>query len=490
MPVNDMHEQYEKSAPKWKRCRHMADGSDSLKSRDNRVLYLPALTAQSDSEYSAYVERAMVYNGTGRTIQGLSGACFRKDPKIEMGVEALDEWLKDVTGENIPVSTYSQTLLNEVLEVGRVGVWVDMAPESERPMEGQNMPYLVTVLAENIRNWKVERQNGKMTLTQVVIEEQYIKADDPFKPEMDVQYRVLQLNNGIYEQVVWRKKVVSENSVAGGDEWVAAEPIIPTRRQEALTYIPFVFIGPTALTCDVEKPPLLDLVDVNLSHYRNSADLEHGRHFCGLPTPWVAGFPKEKKLRIGSNVAWVSDRPEAKAGMLEFTGQGLGALETALESKEKHMAALGARLLEEQKSGVEAAQTVMLRQSGEAATLQSMIKTVSRGLKLALVWAAEWAGHTDAEVVAALNTDTTSVYASPQELQALVLALQNGGMSFETYYANLERLEMTRPDVKAEDEMALIKAQEENSLEFRPANGGPTPEDEARMDQQVNAIGA
>src|SRR5206468_661127 len=136
-------------------------------------------------------------------------------------------------------------------------------------------------------------------------------------------------------------------------------------------FIPFTFVGATSLSPNVDKPPLLDLVEVNLSHYRSSADLEHGRHYTALPTPWVSGMRPDSNLRIGAGVAWVLEDPTAKAGMLEFTGQGLQALEKALESKEKQMAVLGARLLEMQPRLQETAEAVRLRHNGDAATLST-----------------------------------------------------------------------------------------------------------------------
>jgi len=54
---------------------------------------------------------------------------------------------------------------------------------------------------------------------------------------------------------------------------------------------------------------------------------------------------------------------DAKVGYLEFSGQGLGALEKALDHKEKLMAILGSRLLEGQPARPKPPTAVRLRQS-------------------------------------------------------------------------------------------------------------------------------
>jgi hypothetical protein len=61
----------------------------------------------------------------------------------------------------------------------------------------------------------------------------------------------------------------------------------------------------------------LDVIAVNLDHYRLDAAFKHGMHFTALPTAWVSGFDKEDSLRIGSSTAWTTETVGASAGFLE-----------------------------------------------------------------------------------------------------------------------------------------------------------------------------
>lgn len=444
MPVNTRHPQYEATVNQWQRCRDAADGSDAVKARGTE--YLPRLSDQSDQEYEAYKMRAMWYGATARTIQGLMGAVFRKAPQVTVP-SGIEPHLKDVTLTGVPFEAFAKTTVAEILKTGRYGVLVDMGTDDAV----DKRPYWVAYTAGQIINWRTIQRDGDTVLTQVVLEESApVPGDDAFEHKTVPQYRVLKLVEGKYLVELWRQKDGKP------DEWEVQQTLTPQFRGQPLDYIPFCFIGPTHLTTDVDKPPLLDLVDVNLSHYRSSADLEHGRHFCGLPTPWVAGFPENTKLKIGSSVAWVSNDVQAKAGMLEFTGQGLGALVTACEHKERIMAVLGARMLEEQKKAIEAADTHRLRGAGEQSVLQSIAGTVEAALKKVLEWHVTWAGQSADGVELELNKDFAETRMQPTELAELVKTWQGGAISHETLYWNLQRGDLTRPDVTFEDEKKLI----------------------------------
>ena len=154
-------------------------------------------------------------------------------------------------------------------------------------------PYLYAVTAESIINWKTEVDaEGTRGLTLLVLYETFEEPEDEFSHDSVPQLRVLSLEEGLYMVRLYREREVPDPNSASGatkKEWVLEETITPMIRGRRLEYIPAVIIGVTDVAPDVEKPPLLDVAEVNLSLYRTSADLEHGRHFTALPTAWIAG---------------------------------------------------------------------------------------------------------------------------------------------------------------------------------------------------------
>ncbi len=470
MPVSLQHELYLARTRQWERCRHAYDGGDCVK--DHGEAYLPKLPVQSDDEYESYKQRAMWYGATGRTVNGLAGAVTRRDPKFTVP-SVMKDHLDDVTLSGVPATIFVKQVITELLTVGRYGILVDMAADAPASATAAR-PYWTGYRTEQIINWRTSMVNGVVTLTMVVLAEcaESINLNDEFEVKKVDRYRVLTLQDGVYRVRLFTPR--SDKS----DQYDVAETI-PTFRGKPLTEIPFCFIGVCGLDAAPEKPPLLDLVDVNFSHYCSSADLEHGRHYTALPTPWVAGFTVDPgtSLRIGSAIAWVASDPQAKAGMLEFTGQGLGALEKALESKEGLMAILGARMLEVEKAGVEATDTLLLRSAGERSTLQSMAIILGLGLTRVLRWHAMWMAIKETSTInAELNSDFTNTPMGSSELTSLVQTWQAGGMSYETFYYNLQRGELTRPGITADDERTLIETQQATLIE--------TPSD--NQDQPMN----
>ena len=300
MGVTTRHPQHAENEGKWQKCRDAFDGGEAVKARGET--YLPKLGGQSSDDYDAYVERALYYNATARTIQGWLGCVFRKDPQIAVP-ESIQQQLQDVTLTGVPIEALAKTALQEVLTVGRYGILVDM-PTEESP---ERRPYLIPFKAEQIVNWQTARRQGDVVLSMVVLRETEAEPQqgDPFEIKNVEQYRVLTLEGdalNTYTVRVWRQ--IDKNDA---DSWVPVEEYVPKLKGQPLDFIPFCFIGPNTILPDVEKSPSEDLVDVNLSHYRSSADLEHGRHFTALPTVWVAGFPTEgTELRIGSQTAWIT----------------------------------------------------------------------------------------------------------------------------------------------------------------------------------------
>ena len=474
MPVEQPRKSYKAFEPKWTRCRDTFDGQDAIKAATTR--YLPLLDSQADKQglYQAYLARALYYNAMARTVSGLAGAVFRKDPTIAFP-ETLQPQLDDITLTSQGLDGFSLMVFEEVLKIGRAGILVEM-PREEDIAAGTSplgtdetiRPYWVLYKAEEIINWATTRVGGRQILSMVVIKEsrETAKQGDPFTPVEIERYRVLKLeaDTGAYVIDIWERDDKSKKV-----EFV--ETIRPIRRGEPMKQIPFVFLGPTHLSVEPEKPPLLDVADVNISHYQSSADLEHGRHFVGLPQPWISGGKSGANLPIGSGVAWVLPDAQSRAGMLEFSGQGLGSLEKALEDKRNMMATLGARILEVQKRVGEAAESIKLRTAGEQSVLRTIAFTADRGISTALRFHADWAGATQVDedtVRLETNKDFVESRLPSEDLKTLLLMLQDGRISEETFYYNLERGEITVPGRTLEDERAAIAEEEARNIANRP----------------------
>jgi hypothetical protein len=490
MPVTTQHAQYKKFATKWERCRDVSAGQDAVHTGGEK--YLPKLKSQTPDDYKAMVLRTTFYNATWRTISGLVGMLFRKPPKVEVPPK-VEPLLEDVDAAGQPFQLFLQDVSENSLTVGRVAVLVDYptAPEGITQADAIRMnlrPTMQLYRTESVINWRTGRVNNQTVLTQVVLKEPEVVPDpsDEFASKEQDNYRVLDLEKppavgGVETKPVYRQRVFkpkSQSKAGGTVTYVADPPIYPKMNNAPLGYIPIVIMGTDDVGTDVDEPPLIDLVDLNLAHYRTSADYAHGCHFTALPTLFLAGFKAEldaagnpKAVYIGSETAIVTSNPDAKADFVEFSGAGLSTIENKLNREEQQMAILGARMLEPQRAAPETAESASIHRKGEESTLSSMAQAISLGMTQALKWFTEWAGADPEKVLVELNRDFFPAPMDPGMLSALLTGWQQGapGLSDQGLFDLLKAGEIVSDGVTLEEEQARIEARQQQIQEQQAA---------------------
>lgn len=464
--VQAVHQDYERMREVWRRCRDAVEGEDAIKSGGER--YLPRPSGHSKDEYLAYVNRAYWYNATERTLDGLHGLVFRKPPVVD-GPGAIETYLDaiDVLGNSF--QTFAQMVVKELFIVGRVGVLVDFPRveagevNSRAEYEARGLrPYAVMYRAENITNWRTTTVNGKRQLSLVVLYSPYeVESGDGFTMNAVQSYRVLRLQDQVYVMEQW-------DEVDGDFQLVSA--LTPTVDGVPWDRIPFQFINSDHLLSDVCKPPLINVVNLNVSHYRTVADLENGAHWTGVPTPVVIGLsPDQNEVVLGAEAAMILP-VGGDAKFLEFTGSGLAALEKRIEVKEGEMARSALRILATEKKAAEAADTETIRREGENSILASMAIRVARGLTRVLEYISTWIGATEG-VLVELNTEYSPTRIDAPTLTAYLQGWQSGAYTHEDLFALLQKAGVIAEDRRFDD----LKEEVENE---NPISGALTSDDE------------
>lgn len=473
MPIDSKGEVYKNREDEWRMLDTVMAGEQAVKLAGE--IYLPKLSGQDDTEYKKYKSRGTFYNATSRTSTGFHGAIMRKKPTVEGIPDNFDPYLKSFTKDGKSFNVFVSLLVKDVIDLGFCGAMADML------MGASPKPYVSLYHPLDIINTAVDIVDGReklvwITLAEVAYEK---KADDPYEFNIIDLVREYLLIDGQVVVRLWKKDQEDDSwyrvqMLNSAGELV--DELYPVRvGGKGLDEIPFVFFGAVSNSRIPPKPPLLDVANLNIKHWQLNVDYYHGLHFCALPTPWLAGFPKDTVVYIGPEKALVTTDADAKCGYLEFTGQGLRAVKDALNDLEKNMAVVGSRVLEEQKRQTEAAETARLRSSGDTATLSTIVSSVEEGTKQLLKYFGYWLGTPVENPVVKLNTDFVSAKLGSDEVIALLHAIQAGVISQDSFLYQLKQGEILPPDRTIEEEKALI---EKDTIQFMETQQ-PTPDDTA-----------
>jgi hypothetical protein len=178
-----------------------------------------------------------------------------------------------------------------VLLVGRRGLLIEWS-------SALNRPYWRLVETEDIVQTEFMRLASGITAPSRLLLREW--RDDGRIEGRSSEYRIehylQELRDGTgdnlrvwyeYRVRAWRERTPEEIQADPTGE--RFEPFgdvrVPLRLEEPLDRIPFVFLVSAGTGKVAPKPPMLDLVDTNLSHYRTSAEREEGAHWTACPTP-------------------------------------------------------------------------------------------------------------------------------------------------------------------------------------------------------------
>ena len=428
----------------FKKCRDVFLGEDRIK--DQGEEYLPSLPDQSASSYQIYKSRATFLNAYNRTITGLVGSVMRRPASYEVP-ERMQDYLQDVNMLGYDLQTFLGHVLRETFITGRCLILIDR--------KGDGRPYFTLYGGESFCDWRLDDNNRPYYIQ--LKEEIDLTSDPASNHVMEDQYRNLMIEDGRY---IVR---VTHHQEGDQSEMKIVDETEPTMRGEPIDFIPISLINPGGPGFSINQPPLLDLANLCISHYKTSADLEAGRHYVSIPTPYLIGVDPEDYdtgIAIGPTSAIVIPNEAAKVGFLEFAGVGLKSLEEALTQKEHQMSVLGARVLERVRTGVESAEAARIHQASELSILATIVNEVEKSILASLRMMAMWEGLDPSQVSLSINRDFVDARLPSKDLQALVDSYLKGALSLETLVYNMKHGEILSEETSIQEEVDKLSQKE------------------------------
>ncbi len=455
------HPTYAQLESEWQKIRDLGS-TRSIRARGK--LYLPKHAAERDDDYEVRLKLGVLYNGFKRTLSAMVGLVTQRDVTLGKDVGPLfaQHW-ETIDGKRRHGAVFARDVLREGLATNHAGILVDTFPVQEigRPRSKAEeaaiglRPYWRLYRAEDIRDWDFVEHQGEQVLSTLVLREKYHRRKGRFQTEEVTDYRVFSWSppavNGGRPTVTWElwREETSTSSARRAS-------LVSTGAINGPSRIPFAFYAPAGFG---EPPPLIDLADLNLTHYRTDTDRRHLMRIGCLPIPVRVGYVKrddEPDKPWGSNI--LQDVPTGgNIFWAEITGAAFEVTGKDLQMIEARMGSLGLAFLQPETRAAETAEAKRIDATAQNASLASAARALQDTLEEAQSYHAAFLNIAPGSVT--VNTDFERVQLDPQTVTALSALEVAGQLSLETLLSVLKVGHVLPDDVDVATELGRILKQ-------------------------------
>jgi hypothetical protein len=470
--------------------RDLIAGADKI--RERATVYLPQAPGEKSENYRNRLMRSVFHNFFGRTVEGLTGLVFRKDPVLGEDVppKIKEHWENlDLAGTHGDV--FVRDLFEDALATGHDAILIEFPQTAGVQGHGEEKrdevrPYWVMIRKDDILSWRTTVENGRLVLTQVVLKECHYVADGDYGEKEHTQYRVLRrLKPDIGDATVtWELlEITPQKTVVTMSHGTYSN-------QAEIPLVEIITNGKLGLFHSV--PPLLDVAYLNVAHYQKWSDLATAEWMTCVPILFGAGVDDAldangQPLPVGPNSAcWTRD-PNAKLAYVTHDGQALAGVRESLDRLESTMGTLGLAMLAPQKRATETAEAKRLDKATSDSALAVSARGLQDGVERALGFHARYLKLDDGGSIV-INRDFegllmdapvmqayAQLYAAGFPIRAILEALQAGGRIPAD--ADLDELEM---DMMANAASKADAAQQDAGMEGQGGDMGATGTTKAR----------
>ena len=451
--------------PDWSVMAAVTNGTNYL--RDMSETYLPQEPREDDEAYETRVDRSVLSPYTSRLIETAAGAILRKPIHIE-GDPYWLELAQNIDGLGSNINEYARRALVSSLTYGHSAILVDYpaATEARNLAEERAMgrrPYFVHVDAPQIWGWR--KESGTNRLLQVRIHDYDVRPLNEFGEEQVEEMRVIY--PGRYDLYTLGQELV-EFTATGG---------------YSLNEIPLVPIYSNRRGLLVSQPPLLDIANLNITHYQRQADLIHALHIAAMPTLVLEGWDDTTgSATMGVNYA-IAMQPGNKAYYVQADATSFDAQMQELQALEGQMSTLGVTKLFGQKFVAESAEAKRIDQAQSNSVLSIISQELESALNQAFGFAAQYVGMEPPEIT--IDRDFDYYRLIGQDVSVLAQLNQMGKISDAMLLEILRRGEVLPDNINVEDE---VEAAGRSAIEIvEPASTQEEPDSESGMDSPENS---
>jgi len=464
----------------WHKIQDILGGTEVMRSRGE--IYLPRHERESSKAYDERRKTATLLNMTELTLNAWVGKPFSE--AIQLSQDMPDEvrgWLDNVDLQGNDATTFARAWMREGLAKHYSHVLIDFPLTAEplrNALDGEGLrPFMSHIPPENLIFATAQMIDGHEVLTHARILEtemervgftevaqQRIRVFDRveafgarFLPEFEEPFDEDELafvnEPGVFVTVY--KRVDKKNDV----EWVIEQP----PRRLAINEIPLVtFYATPREEFMVGKPPLEDLVDLNINWWQSNSDQNTILTVTRFPILAGIGVTKENSnLEVGPKRMMTTSNQHGDFKYVEHTGAAIDAGRQNLMDLEEQMTHYGAEFTRK-RPRVETATARIMASNESSSHLEAATISFEDAFNTALSFMGKWMGLTDAGRVE-MNHDFGPDEVQAADLQALGVARQTRDISRKTHVRELQRRNVLAVDFDEEDDAQALA---EEALSF------------------------
>ncbi len=433
-------------AKEWEPLTALLGGTRKM--REAGQTYLPKHPAESQDSYDYRKSVSRLFNAYWHTISTLSAKPFREPLNLlDTNPSRIVELCKDVDLQGRNLQAFAHDCFSNALGYGQTHILADY-PSTDRKriktVAQQNAagirPYLVQIKPTDLCGFRHERIAGVDVLTMLRFKECVREAAGNYADRDVEQVRILYRDH-------W--EIYRKNS--DKNSWFLYDA-----GKLTLGEIPLSTIYGWRTGLMTSRPPLLDLVYLNLEHWQSASDQSNILHVARVPILFASGFA-EGTLKIGSNAAVTNDEPTADLKYVEHTGAAIGAGRDSLKDLEELMSLFGARMMIKVPGTKTATESAISTEQADSA-LRLMALNMEDALELSLTHMADWERiPTDG-----IDLKVCSDFGNPLESlspEMLIRCREFGILSAETTFEELKRRGIVGDERTWDVEKAKLKAE-------------------------------
>lgn len=423
--------------------RDLWGGTERL--RECGATYLPRSPAEEADNYQTRLDIAVLFNAFRRTVSGLTGLVFAKDPTLSEDVPApIKTHFENIDNAGAHGDVFLRDQFQDALQTGHNLILVEYPATGGKQTAADEMrevrPYWVPIKKDNIVSWRTTTEYGAPVLTQLVVKECTMEPKGSFGEEEVVRYRVFYRERADGIVTVGFRLLRVVETPAGKSVLEEDAGTYPT--QDEIPVAEITTSGKRGLLDS--DPPLMDLAYLNIAHYQERSDYAYSKHMTCVPIFGLFGFPemdqdgKPIKVTVGPNAALRTSDPNAKAEYITHDGASLSEIRESLEALKSEMGTLGLAMLAPQTRVAETAEAKRLDKATSDSDLAVAARGLQDGVERALYFHARYLRLADGGSFE-VNRDYDATSMDPQVMLAYVSLAKDLGLPLRVVLEELQQ---------------------------------------------------